>query len=123
MSSLNYASLRTVGGFDFKVLEDNSGYGGLSTLSIKGPDGWKVAVIDARGRSLDDQQYSLVPRRDVVERFYNVYRASGGGFVLGKRAFLTNRERLATRDASRALFGLHVVVDTATGHFVSSAQV
>lgn len=119
---LNYATLRTVGGADYKVLEDNSESGGFSTITVKTPDGWKVAVISARG-VCDTPEFSLVARRDIIERYYNVYRAAGGGFVFGKRAFASDRDRRAARDSQRAIFGMKVAVDVTNGRFISSQQV
>lgn len=120
---LNYSSMQTVGGFEFKVLEDNSGASGYSTLSVKGPSGWTVALIDSRGKCNENSQYSLVPRRDITVRYYNVYRAAGGGFVLGKRAFASDQERRRARDSSRALFGMKMCVDVVSGVFISGEQV
>jgi len=120
---LAYSSLRLAGGFDFKVLEDNSGNDGFSTLSVKTPDGWKVVIVDARGVCSNNPEFNLVARRDVVERFYNVYRGAGGAFVLGKRAFASNRERLAKRDSSRAIFGMKIVTDVTNKRLLSSEQV
>jgi hypothetical protein len=101
----------TADGHDFRVIADDLGGDEPYAIFVNG----EVARLDRNLRCAGNPGYSLSERRQSNTRYFNVYRAADGGFCFGSRAFKSNDDRLETDDSDRALFGLKVTFEEATG--------
>jgi hypothetical protein len=112
MSTANLEALRTVDGHPFKVIATNLP-GPLPTVIFV--EGHGSFSLDADNKCPANAGMSLITEPRRVVRFFNVYRAADGGFVLGSRAFVSNAERVSMRDTARAIAGCRITFDDTTG--------
>lgn len=118
--SIDTNTVRTADGDTFRVLAEDLP-GDLPVLIFIDRTG-ETARLDRNGQCPANPGHSLSQPRSEHTRYFNVYRAADGGFVMGSRAFKSNGERLQTHDSQRAIVGLRIVLSN-DGTFVDAGQV
>ncbi|MBT9153366.1 MAG: hypothetical protein DDT39_00023 [Firmicutes bacterium] len=109
---MNIENLRTVDGYPFTVLA--TGLSGDHPTAIF-VEGHGVFSLDENNVCSAHPGMSVVSHPHNIVRYFNVYRAADGGIVMGSKAFNSEAERRNTSDSARALFGLRVAYNAATG--------
>ena len=107
---------RTADGYSYRVLATDLGGDLPVAIFVNG----EVARLRSDLSCPANEGYSLTDARAAHTRFFNVYRAADGGFCFGSRAFQSNQDRTATQDSRRALFGLQVNYNEATGEVTAT---
>lgn len=110
--STDLSSLRTVDGHPFRVLA--TGLPG-PTPTVIFVEGYGSFSLDANNQCLQNPGMSLVEAPRKMTRFFNIYAARDGGFVLGSKSYTSNYDRLQMRDSARALAGVKLTFDDITG--------
>lgn len=110
--STDFSDLRTVDGHPYRVLA--TGLPG-PTPTVIFVDGYGSFSLDANNKCSANPGMSLVEEPRKMTRYFNIYAARDGGFVLGSKSYASNGERLSMRDSGHALAGVKLTFDDTTG--------
>lgn len=108
---------RTRDGDEFRLIA--SDLGGELPVAIL-VDG-EIYRLDRNLECPDFPGMSLAEARREHVRYFNIYRAADGGFVFGSKAFASDSQRRGTNDSRRAIAGVRVVLNDATGSVTAEA--
>lgn len=98
---------RTADNFEYRVLaEDLPGQYPIAIFC----DG-DIRRLNANYECGENTAYSLVEAPRQHTRYFNVYRAADGAFVLGSRAFTSNEQRMQAADTARAISALCITMN------------
>ena len=110
--STDFSNLRTVDGHPYRVLATGLP-GPLPTVIFV--EGYGSFSLDANNQCPQNPGMSLVEEPRKMTRYFNIYAARDGGFVLGSKSYASNHDRLQMRDSARALAGVKLTFDDTTG--------
>jgi predicted Abi (CAAX) family protease len=110
--SNEFSNLRTVDGYPYRILATGLPGPTPTVISVEGHGSFS---LDRENKCLTNPGMSLVEEPRVMVRYFNIYTARDGGFVLGSKSYASNAERLRMNDTARALAGVKLTFDDTTG--------
>lgn len=105
--NINPNDYRTKDGYPFEILATELTGNYPVLIRVNGT----LQLLDSYLQCPTNDGYSLVAQNNVTTKYYNLYRAADGSVCIGRSAFKSNNDRLATRDSGHSLFGLKLTVD------------